>query len=540
MDDTRFHQKPWFYAAAWTVGLGVLYLIAARWQENGQLNLLTPGLDGLFFLLGLVFWLGFFAQFVLPVRRAADRWKIFYRLLLYLIGSHGPAVFVKDGNVLERKKETKRRGPGVIWLDTASGAVTRTAVRFKRAIGPGVYFTEGGEYLAGTVDLHTQTQRIGPHRDEDPFAARTEGQTDIAYKQIQEHRHETSALTRDGIEVVPNITVIFKLAGRPASGSQEGSRFGFDPDAVFKAVTGEGVNPMVPMDDYRRRVAWNELPARLAADLWREYLSKFTLSQLFEANQPIPPGEEDQDGPSLAVQASAQLPPPTPARPAGGLENVLAPMLRALNSLLDDLLGWLEGSPAERPRQEQPSGRKTRRKPPAAPGMETALQAIVRQINLRMKNLQVETYDRVGDHTGPRRPSPEFNLLQERGLEIFKVSVGPLRFPADVEQQLVRQWTANWLENARKESGLIDGQRSLAEQQQREETFMDYGEALSRDVAGLANPDGGLAEQQVEMLKALLRGTRRELVRDNRLHKRLRPEVDELTDFIQWLDRAKL
>jgi hypothetical protein len=33
---------------------------------------------------------------------------------------------------------------------------------------------------------------------------------------------------------------------------------------------------------------WNPLPAKMAVDIWREYLSRFRLNQLFE----IPPGKD--------------------------------------------------------------------------------------------------------------------------------------------------------------------------------------------------------------------------------------------------------
>ena len=294
MDEQRFYQKPWFYGFSWIVVGGGFYLWQVWKIRQAQLqagllpNLLFIVLDAMIFGVGMLVWLAFFAQFVLPVRTFRERQKIFDRLLAYLSGGHGPAIFIRDGKQIKREGEEKKKGPGVLWLDSASAAVTRNATSFKQTIGPGVHFTENGEFIASTVDLHTQSHGIGPREAEDPFAPKIEGQSDDEYSQIQKRRMEVSAWTRDGIEVVPNISVAFKIDAIPAKDEEEGSRFGFDAEAVRKAITGEGINPGAPSDTPRHRVAWNQLPARIAADLWREYLSKFTLAELFEASQPGP------------------------------------------------------------------------------------------------------------------------------------------------------------------------------------------------------------------------------------------------------------
>ena len=119
-------------------------------------------------------------------------------------------------------EEENRRGPGVIWLDTASGAVLRSIRRY-RAIGPGVVFTGAFERLTGTTDLHKQIHYIGPTGSDQPFENKTDDQTEIEYKETQDRRQETSALTRDGIEVVPNILILFKIHAKPARGNQPGS-----------------------------------------------------------------------------------------------------------------------------------------------------------------------------------------------------------------------------------------------------------------------------------------------------------------------------
>jgi hypothetical protein len=138
------------------------------------------------------------------------------RLVKYMLGTGGQAIFIENGIEKKRPGEAGRRGPGVFVLDTASGAVLRNDVAFTRVIGPGLTFTSGSEYLAGAVDLHRQTQPIpalGPLGNEDPFASRRREETDEEYQQRQVRRLETSGLTRDGVEVVPNFSVTFRLEG---------------------------------------------------------------------------------------------------------------------------------------------------------------------------------------------------------------------------------------------------------------------------------------------------------------------------------------
>jgi hypothetical protein len=108
MDEPRFYQRPWFYILSWTFILGGMYLwqiirLGGIWRSLGYIVF-----DAILSGLGLLFWLAVFAQFVLPVSTLKDRQKIFDRLLLYLVGAHGPAIFIQDGVPVERREEEKK------------------------------------------------------------------------------------------------------------------------------------------------------------------------------------------------------------------------------------------------------------------------------------------------------------------------------------------------------------------------------------------------------------------------------------------------
>jgi hypothetical protein len=529
MDEPRFYRRPWFYLLSWSLILGGVYLWQVRAQGGILANLYSVLFDGCLFGAGLLVWLAFFAQFVLPVRSFSDRQKIFDRVLGSLFGTRGPAIFIENGCSRERPGERDRKGPGVLWLDSASAAVTRTATKFEQTIGPGVHFTENGETLASTVDLHKQSQRLGPREEEDPFAEKKEAQSPDEYKIIQERRLEVSGWTRDGIEVVPNISVTFKIDADPVKDlAAPGSRFGFEAEAVRKAITGEGVNPGKGEGSPRQRVAWNQLPALVAADLWREYLAKFRLGQLFEESERIVSRPVTPLG---QLPSETQLVPP-PVVVTGGAGTG---MLRALNAALARLADRCEsgGKAPVRviPEAVEPSGGAQK---DGGLKNETALQTINRMVNARMKEPFVQELDRAGNpaHSTPLQ-SEEFSLLTERGIRVLSVSIGGLRFPSAVEEQLVRQWSATWLDNAKAERERIERQRNITERDERVEAVGAYAESLSKYLLkmnpGHKNPRG--------TLKALLLRTRDVLLQDDRLRRRAGIELEELEAIVQWVER---
>ncbi|MGE5777241.1 MAG: hypothetical protein ACM33V_13535, partial [Chloroflexota bacterium] len=470
MDDSPFYRRPGFYIAWWLAVLLIIYgwSIWSISKGDGIQNHLTDIFVDLacIFPALLVLWLAFFAQFVLPVHTFPDRQKIFERLISYLLGSHGPTLFIENGVIKEHVGERDKKGPGVLWLDSASAAVTRTAVAIKQVMGPGVHFTSGKEFIAGTLDLHIQSQTIGPKDSDRPFEDKRDNQTTEEYEQIQERRKQVSAWMRDGIEVIPNISVSFRVnTGFPKEG-QPGSRFGYrtgvtkkdkenekrDKEAIRRVILGEGINPNAVQDSPRRRVAWNELPGALAADLWREYAAKFTLDQFFQPDQLVPPPEpsvpqpteEEIDPLSQPIQVSSNR---------DAMQNNLAKMVREVNLLMSRTITRLEG------KKESPEVRKpTAPQLPAAtprlkkePERKTALQVINEMVKARLTQDEVDILDDHGVRGDGKVPSPEYKLLQERGIEVKSVSISTLRFDPTIEEAIINRWTTTWLRNAKTE-----------------------------------------------------------------------------------------
>lgn len=530
-------KRPWLYIVGWLVFLLLFY----GWQIQRMGGLKAHVQEVLFdlllvFPLLLVLWLAFFSQFVLPVQTFRDRQKIFDRLLTYLFGAHGPAIFIRNGQQIKKEGEENKKGPGVVWLDSASAAVTYTATKIKQVLGPGVYFLDNGEKILGTVDLHYQVDTVGPKEDEDPFAETQELSKD-------ENKRKVKALTRDGIEVVPIITVRFRVdTGYPREG-EPGSRFGFrtgitkraqenekkDKDAIRKAVLGEGVNATTELS--LRKMRWNELPGMLAVDVWREYAAKFTLDDFFEIKHDIPtpppqppqPAEDEIDPLTQPVLVS---------KDHRRLGDFLAQMLREVNKLLSQAIRGVEGKSKQtpvRPAAPVVAGPLAKREPQKG----TALQVINAMVEMRLKYPQVPVLDDHGRLTSGNMPSPEYQLLKDRGLVVDSAAVSNIRFNKEIENKIIQKWAASWHKNAKDEEARIQRQKDVISSAAHERAYRQYADRLSAYILRRQPPD------VKEALKTLLLRTRTIILTDDTLRGDMKNELEKLDTILRWVEEEE-
>ncbi len=423
-------------------------------------------------LLAIMFlvWIAFFSQYVLPLNHTRERFWVVVRLLLYMVGQHGPAIFIRDGEVIQRKREMEKPSWGVVVLDTASAAVLRSALAFTRTVGPGTVFTRRFEKVAGAVSLYRQSQMVGPKPGEDPFAPQGEDESDEAYQDRMQRRWETSALTRDGVEIVPNILTTFQLDDDPydektnikpqtPNGTEKKARTQFVCDlvSVERAIRHESVDPQERLSSQARYQSWNNLPAYLAVDVWRELVRKFKLDELFT---------------------------------------------------------FATINPAERT-------------------LETAYEKISKAVRERLTQKYVEKLDEFGNPTGIQIESQEYKILKERGIKVQAAAIANLRFERKVEEKLVAQWRANWLERAKEEERYVRQQRSLAAHQGYEIALQDFAVSASR------LPAAKLSQQSLPDLNAVLeflvRGTLEQCIRDPELHQYLTNEKQDIVSLIEWI-----
>lgn len=259
----------------------------------------------------------FFAQFVLPIQNQSDRKEIYKRVKDFASNNSGPAIFIKNGYVIEHEGERDRKKPGVVVLDTASAAVIQTDIEYVEAVGPGIRFTKVNkidgeefiEYLAGSVDLRTQWKFVGPMANEQPFINPPTYPDPVQYNKMQKRRQETSGWTRDGFEVSPTIGIKFRVMRKNNIQSKSGvtTHYGYDPENVWKAIVHKSLK-LEKDKDSQDLMKWDELPAHLATNLWREYIRKFKLEELFTSTDEVSKLQTIEDMMNSRVQREQVVP----------------------------------------------------------------------------------------------------------------------------------------------------------------------------------------------------------------------------------------
>jgi hypothetical protein len=303
-----------------------------------------------------------------------------------------------------------------------------------------------------------------------------------------------------------------------------------DKAAIRKAILGEGVNPNEKADSPRHRVKWNEFPAALAVDVWREYAAKFTLDELFKPTQSVPaappqlpqPTDEELDPLSQPIRVGANR---------DSMQDGLTRMVRELNLMMSRAIDSLEGKrpdPSKKPItpatfRAEPDGKKEAKK-------KTALQVINEMVKARLTQPEVEVLDENGRRGQGFVSSPEYKLLQDRGLEIINVSIGGLRFHPTIDQTIIRQWRATWLMNARTERDQIDRELIVVETKGRDQAIRQYANFLSKDL--IQKKPVGIKET----LKTLLLRTRTLIINHPQLRQRMSDEQQDLEEIIRWVE----
>lgn len=277
--------------------IGVLLAVTAvfhgvLWRAGLEYNsLLTLGVSGILAIFDVViaFYLldrltYFFSQFVLPAQTPRDRRELYARVSAF-DGERGPILFVKNGRVIKHPGEEEKNGPGVIVMDTASAVVTQTDTEILGAAGPGVHFTKENEKIARNngVDLRTQLHFIGPDVSDQPYLNPAPIGDPKRFNEAHTRREQTAGHTRDGFQISPTISIKFRIKQPSAKGPSESgvtSQYGYNAEAALNAVMREALE-LGTKDDKRARLEWDKLPAHLVVNLWREYVRKFKLGDLF-------------------------------------------------------------------------------------------------------------------------------------------------------------------------------------------------------------------------------------------------------------------
>ena len=170
-----------------------------------------------------------------------------------------------------------------------------------------------------------------------------------------------------------------------------------------------------------------------------------------------------------------------------------------------------------------------------APIKKTALQVINEMVKARLTQSAVDQMDEYGNRKGSQIASREYELLQQRGLNVITVNVSNIRLHPTIQENLIKQWKANWLKLAKGESELLDLKRTLIETAAVDKAQFNYAIRLGREADAICRKGNPTVEG---LLKALLLRSRA-MIRSgefsNSLRRRMTTELQDIEDAIKWL-----
>jgi hypothetical protein len=209
----------------------------------------------------------------------------------------------------------------------------------------------------------------------------------------------------------------------------------------------------------------------------------------------------------------------------------VARLLRSLNRRLQRRLDSIEASKAAAaaPEPAHPEPAPPRRAAKDIPS-QTALQIITQMVKARMTQTIVPILDESGRLTEGLLPSDEYKKLKDRGLAVLGVSISNMRFAPAIENQIVQQWSGNWLANAKSDQEQIERLNVFYDEEGRQEALREHALALSRALS-----KNSPAEIR-DAIKILLERTQSTIRGDDRLHRRAGNEAEALEQIIKWVE----
>ena len=355
-----FFERPSFWPrlVGWTILF--IFLVSFRSEVSVVLRLMLSFLQFLFhrpisppppetpkalilLAANLVVYLGCYfiilrwvSLFVLPSKEINEGQQVYERLTEYIFKLHGPAVFVKNGELITRKEEQLKNGSTTGWFaslafvdlasavvlesrshpvmnnlsnPTASSAGSRPPIR---ALGPGICFLRPGERIRGAVDLRKQFRSLkgvrgftsdGIELETNVNVTFTLGQPPGVMTVIDTKGHGLRAVLIDPdtqkivaivdrIEEADEREILANIRDQKPSWtstlafedpSVNRPPFKFDEEHVIKAVISQ---PRNTRDGKLEK--WTDLPAQAAVSVLLDELSRVSYDDLYSLNRPGP------------------------------------------------------------------------------------------------------------------------------------------------------------------------------------------------------------------------------------------------------------
>jgi hypothetical protein len=294
------------------------------------------------------------SEFILPVRNSEERWKIAELLYRFAIGQRSPVIFVREGKVPEfAEKRSISRGVALVALDSAivlerlwvrrllGGGVSGRSLyggawnQMARVAGPGLVFIRRGERLRGVVDLRKQFRInlnvLGYTSDGIEVQTHVFAIFSLAYPptvlkvaycggqapenlRVLEIDEDAQTITTisDELDDQDKAEIHRYAQGyigsgeasvplEPAESGSDVPPFPIDDERVFSAVASRGRDLDVDKMD-----TWEDVPARVATEVFRNLISQVAYDWLYLPDDPVNFPLKSQFKPKFARLVSQQ------------------------------------------------------------------------------------------------------------------------------------------------------------------------------------------------------------------------------------------
>jgi hypothetical protein len=162
----------------------------------------------------------------------------------------------------------------------------------------------------------------------------------------------------------------------------------------------------------------------------------------------------------------------------------------------------------------------------------SGLQTIEDMINKRVKQSDVVALDDTGIPTGEWLESLEFKQLESRGLEIMEVRIHNVLFEQEIENQIISQWSTEWMNLAKKEENQLKEKEALIETASRDEASKSFAKIASRQFSGKPT----LPQQNpFKTLQLLIQPLKEYILFESSANTDMEKELRKLDDIWKWL-----
>jgi hypothetical protein len=129
--------------------------------------------------------------------------------------------------------------------------------------------------------------------------------------------------------------------------------------------------------------------------------------------------------------------------------------------------------------------------------------------------------------------SLEYKQLQSRGLEIMEVRIHNVLFDPTIEEQMIQQWSAEWMNVAKKEENLLKEKEALIETAARDEASKKFASIASEKFRG--RPTALPQPNPFKTLQLLIQPIKEFIVQESTPNSDMETELRKLDEIWKWL-----